>query len=523
MKKIFSILLTLALLLTMTPSMPTMAAATTEAAAPYFKLNVDYPSEISLGDNSTFAVEVGVSNFSTPGTGIMSVGAFLCYPNDLEYVSGRFVDTVKNTFAYDELDENEVTKILNNHPNVKPKDYDGNYVYLPAGYFDDLEEDLTMFEVTFKLSDKATTGSKTFLWMGYVDAAPTGFMNGQTCESFKPGEITMPDLTFEICDIVDSETFFKLNVDFPKTLYITGDSTFNVEVSVSDFSEPINGIFAFEAYLVYPSDLLYIVGKSEDPNNRADLPIENGYNATLGHYVRLSGMYLSDLGKDQLLYAITFKLDEGAAEGDEMFEWVPSPGLEPYGFISGNTYAPFKIGEITMPNMKFTKDKNPPLYKRENTGGIGTIGRVVFDIPSEQDFLDKYALVCDEDIDVEIYYSPKRTENAIAAGQNTYVFAVRLPNGETREDISFSFKAVSGAIVKNKNIIYGDVNEDGYINIMDATFVARRTGSDPSIVIRNILAADVNGDAYLNTVDATFLARRTGSNPAIAFSIESRF
>jgi hypothetical protein len=164
-----------------------------------------------------------------------------------------------------------------------------------------------------------------------------------------------------------------------------------------------------------------------------------------------------------------------------------------------------------------------PVYTKENTGNIGTVGRVLFDIPDDPEFLEKYTLVCDEDIDVEIYFSPKRTENAIAAGQNTYVFAVRLPNGETKEDISFSFKPIGEGIEKNKIIIYGDVNEDGDISTTDATMVTRWAGGNTTTVIRNILAADINGDAYITTTDATLVTRRAGGNTAVVFSIEMSF
>jgi hypothetical protein len=174
-----------------------------------------------------------------------------------------------------------------------------------------------------------------------------------------------------------------------------------------------------------------------------------------------------------------------------------------------------------------SQDVCPPedeaLYIREATGDIGTIGRVLFEIPADEDFLNNNALVCNDDIDVEIYYSPKRTENAIAAGQNTYVFAVRFPNGETREEISFSFKPIGGDIEKNEIIIYGDVNEDKYITTTDATLVTRWAGGNTAAVLKNILAADVNGDAYITTTDATLITRRAGGNTATAFSIEARF
>jgi hypothetical protein len=171
-----------------------------------------------------------------------------------------------------------------------------------------------------------------------------------------------------------------------------------------------------------------------------------------------------------------------------------------------------------------TRDFSPdPIYKWEATGDIGTVGRVVYDISDDPDFLEKYALACDEDIEVEIYYSPIRTENAIAAGKNIYVFAVRLPNGETREDISFSFKPIGGDVEKNKVIIYGDVNADGNVTTTDATLITRWAGGNIGTPLQNILAADVNGDACITTTDATLITRRAGGNPSVTFTIETQF
>ena len=187
------------------------------------------------------------------------------------------------------------------------------------------------------------------------------------------------------------------------------------------------------------------------------------------------------------------------------------------------TYGNKDVSKVFLISQDVPPSDDEALYIKENTGDIGTIGRVLYEIPVDDNFLDNYALVCDEDIDAEIYFSPKRTENAIAAGQNIYIFAIRLPNGETREAISFSFKPVGGAVEKNKIIIYGDVNEDGFITTTDATLVTRWAGGNTAAVIKNILAADVNGDAYITTTDATLITRRAGGNTATAFSIEAKF
>jgi hypothetical protein len=162
------------------------------------------------------------------------------------------------------------------------------------------------------------------------------------------------------------------------------------------------------------------------------------------------------------------------------------------------------------------------VYAKEATGDIGTIGRVVVDIPENPYFLDQYALVCNDDIDAEIYFSPQRSENAKAEGNDSYVFSVRLPNGETDEDISFSFMPFSPNVEKNKEIIYGDVNGDGFITTTDATLITRWAGGNKAIPITNILAADVNGDGSITTTDATLVTRRAGGNDSVVFAIETK-
>ena len=44
-----------------------------------------------------------------------------------------------------------------------------------------------------------------------------------------------------------------------------------------------------------------------------------------------------------------------------------------------------------------------------------------------------------------------------------------------------------------------DVNEDGVVNILDLTIVARALGT-------NSLKADVNGDGFVNILDLVFVA-----------------
>jgi hypothetical protein len=470
-----------------------------------FDLNVDHPMRLVLGDSNEFDVYVSVSDFSAPVNGIMSYSAFLGYPGDLEFVRGESLNLANMANP----------AFQNDHP-FKP----GNNIYMGGVFNNDIERDSQLYKFTFKLSNTATVGNKTFEWSGTVTEGIYGFINGRTFEPFKSGDVKLPDLTFEIIE-VPPDPYFQLNVDFPKEVYL--GCTFDVYVGVSDFLNLENGIMSYDMFLGYPSDFEFISGELLESSNIADPALQNNSPLKPGNYVFMGGVFMADIMKDTPLYKLTFKVSEGAALGSVSFEWIPRTGAGPYGFINGKTGEPFRQYEVGMPSFTCKVEEIKPEYIWEATGEIGTVGRVTLNLSDDPDFLEKYAIVCDEDINAEIYFSPKRTENAIAADQNIYIFAVRLPNGETKKDINFSIKKIEGATEKNASIIYGDVNQDGVITNTDATIVVRKAGGNDAVIISNILAADVNGDANITNTDATLIVRRAGGNPTTVFSIENRF
>jgi hypothetical protein len=177
MKKAY-LLLMLALLFCVASFIPA------SAAAPYFKLNIDHPMELPIDDPREFDVYVSVSNFSAPVNGIMSYNVYLGYPSDLVFVRGETLNP----------DENGAYPPFENSHSSKP----GNYIYMGGVYFYDIEKDTQLYKFTFKLSNTAMAGDKTYEWIGTATEGIYGMVNGQTYEPFKDGEIIMPDLTFKI-------------------------------------------------------------------------------------------------------------------------------------------------------------------------------------------------------------------------------------------------------------------------------------------------------------------------------------
>ncbi len=54
------------------------------------------------------------------------------------------------------------------------------------------------------------------------------------------------------------------------------------------------------------------------------------------------------------------------------------------------------------------------------------------------------------------------------------------------------------------NVLYGDVNGDGTVNLIDALLQRGRNGTDD-------IWADINGDGVVNLIDALLLRGRNGT------------
>ena len=67
-------------------------------------------------------------------------------------------------------------------------------------------------------------------------------------------------------------------------------------------------------------------------------------------------------------------------------------------------------------------------------------------------------------------------------------------------------KAVSGRVTV-RNVVIGDINNDGDINVIDANIVRRFAAKIVTLTNSQKLAADVNGDGSINVIDANLIRR----------------
>ncbi len=94
-----------------------------------------------------------------------------------------------------------------------------------------------------------------------------------------------------------------------------------------------------------------------------------------------------------------------------------------------------------------------------------------------------------------------------SAGSGTFTLTNSI-KGEKREYPLTATADESGNIsVADDRIVYGDVNDDGKVNAMDATLVARYAIGTYNLDEKAVKCGDVNGDGKLNAMDATLIAR----------------
>jgi len=72
---------------------------------------------------------------------------------------------------------------------------------------------------------------------------------------------------------------------------------------------------------------------------------------------------------------------------------------------------------------------------------------------------------------------------------------------EQYEDVTLSFDNCN--VYNNSNVLKGDVNGDGMINIIDATEIQKYLASIIEFDNQAKKSADFNGDSFINVVDAT--------------------
>ena len=71
---------------------------------------------------------------------------------------------------------------------------------------------------------------------------------------------------------------------------------------------------------------------------------------------------------------------------------------------------------------------------------------------------------------------------------------------------SISVEVIDGTI-EIKNILYGDVNLDGTVNVVDANIIRRYAALLMELNDESLKSADVNGDGVVNIIDANLIRR----------------
>ena len=153
--------------------------------------------------------------------------------------------------------------------------------------------------------------------------------------------------------------------------------------------------------------------------------------------------------------------------------------IEDAGLLSGAVHSPQLNSPYQLTWM------NPTLS--DNITGNGTIAILFFGI-SEEAQAGEYALDVSYDFD------------------NYDIVNVDM------EAVRF---VTNGANVTVIEWIYGDVNNDGRVNMLDGTILARHVAKWPDYTSDklNMLAADVNNDGKVNMLDSTILARHIAKWP----------
>ncbi|MEE0913193.1 MAG: dockerin type I domain-containing protein [Ruminococcus sp.] len=69
----------------------------------------------------------------------------------------------------------------------------------------------------------------------------------------------------------------------------------------------------------------------------------------------------------------------------------------------------------------------------------------------------------------------------------------------------------NGMIVEFENSILGDINNDGVVNVMDATELQKHIAGTTTLDDEALLRADVNSDGAINVNDATLIQKYSAS------------
>ena len=56
-------------------------------------------------------------------------------------------------------------------------------------------------------------------------------------------------------------------------------------------------------------------------------------------------------------------------------------------------------------------------------------------------------------------------------------------------------------------MLYGDINQDGVVDVRDATIIKKYSAGILELTDEQLIAADVNGDGFVNDDDATLISQ----------------
>ncbi len=93
-------------------------------------------------------------------------------------------------------------------------------------------------------------------------------------------------------------------------------------------------------------------------------------------------------------------------------------------------------------------------------------------------------------------------------------------NGQTSNCVNYTVMAVEQSSTAEITGVWGDANDDGKSNAMDATLVARHAVGTYTLTDTATYLCDVNGDGRINAMDATLIARKAVGLLA-SFPVES--
>ena len=143
--------------------------------------------------------------------------------------------------------------------------------------------------------------------------------------------------------------------------------------------------------------------------------------------------------------------------------------------------------------------------------------------PTYSTEITEYEIVLDdgaESVALRAYPENKWCKTTYLVGDTEYKMLADIPVTDgTKIDVVCAFyaqytdtvplisKTLHLTVRQKSNVLYGDVNGDGTVNVIDAMLTARGAAKKITLDTDQLAAADVNGDGAVNVIDAMLIAR----------------